>query len=26
VDWVVNDRDFRTEYRDQVWARRDGEW
>jgi hypothetical protein len=26
VDWVVNDRDFRTECRDQVWARRDGEW
>ncbi len=26
VDWVVNDRSFREDYRDQVWARRDGGW
>jgi hypothetical protein len=26
VDYVDNDRSFREDYRDQVWARRDGGW
>jgi hypothetical protein len=25
VDYIESDRDIRTTYREQVWARRDGE-